>query len=178
MERRGIPLSVAAAAGVRFDDCYGKRPAVLAAMRDEADRIRTLHGRYLHTRRGESKMLSIGSGDGVISVLGGWRAEPFIIVEGLFDVLSLAVCGFPAVAIVGCWSSWLPTVAAGRTIWLAFDACRPGEADVARYSPFFQQSVVRRLLPPTLCKDWNTALAKRGKSAVKLWLCQHTGIMR
>jgi len=42
-------------------------------------------------------MLTVGVGDGAVSFLGGWRVEPFILVEGLFDGLSLAACGWPIV---------------------------------------------------------------------------------
>ena len=170
VQRRGVTLEVACAADVRFDENYGGRAAVLVAMRDEEDRLRTLHGRYLHTKQGQSKMLSIGTGEGVINVLGGWRAEPLIIVEGLFDALSLASCGVPAVATVGCRTSWLPTVAVGRTVWLAFDACKPGEADVVLYKKLLPQSDVHRMTPPPRCKDWNTALVKRGRAALSRWL--------
>jgi len=48
-------------------------------------------------------MLTIGSGGGTASVLGGWQVEPLILVEGLFDALSLATCGWASVATVGRW---------------------------------------------------------------------------
>jgi len=176
VQNRGVSVEAACAANVRFDENYNHRAAVLVPMQDKEDRLRTLHGRYLHTARGQSKMLSIGTGDGVINVLGGWRAEPFILVEGLFDALSLASCGYPAVAVVGCRSHWLPEVAAGRIVWLGFDACKPGEADVALYRRLLTASDVRRLSPPPGCKDWNTALAKRGRTLLSLWLRKHIPI--
>jgi hypothetical protein len=164
---------IAAAAGVRFDADFGGRPAVLAALRDREGTLVSLHGRYLHTVRGQNKMLTIGYGGGLISVLGGWRAEPLILVEGLFDALSLATSGWAAVATIGRWASWLPEVAAGRTVWLAFDAGKPGEADVSRYAARLRESDVRRLLPPTRCKDWSTALVKHGRITVARWVREH-----
>lgn len=172
VERRGVPVDIAEAAGVRFVGDFGGRPAVVVPLRDGADMLTSVHGRYLHTMRGQNKMLTIGPGDGVIGVLGGWRGEPLILVEGLFDALSLAACGWASVATIGRWASWLPEVSAGRVVWLAFDACRPGEADVARYAARLQRAEVRRLPPPTRCKDWNTALVKRGPRQVSRWVSE------
>ncbi len=168
--RRGVPVEVAEAAGVRFDPDFGGRPAVLVALRDRADALASVHGRYLHSVRGQNKMLTIGPGGGALGVLGGWRAEPLILVEGLFDALSLAACGWAAVATIGRWAPWLPEVTAGRVVWLAFDASRSGETEAARYAARLRETEVRRLPPPPRCKDWSTALAKRGHGTVARWL--------
>ena len=101
---------------------------------------------------------------------GGWRADPLILVEGLFDGLSLAMCDLACIATIGRWAPWLPEIAAGRKVWLAFDASKPGEADVAEYSRRLRHSEINRLLPPARCKDWNTALRKIGRSALTRWL--------
>ena len=172
VERRGVPVDVADCAGVRFDVNFAGRPAVLAPMRDEQDNLASLHGRYLHNLRGQNKMLTIGGAGGVVSVLGGWRVEPLILVEGLFDALSLATCGWASIATIGRWAPWLPEVVSRRAVWLAFDAGRPGEEEVLRYSGRLRSSEVRRLLPPPRCKDWSTALAKRGPAAVSQWVHQ------
>src|SRR5262249_49263595 len=93
VQRRGIPVDSAAAAGVRFaPDCAG-RPAVVIGLHDNHDRLVFVHARYLEFGRYQDKMHTIGPGGGAISVLGGWRSDPLLIVEGLFDALSLAVCG-------------------------------------------------------------------------------------
>jgi hypothetical protein len=179
VERRGVPLHVADAAGVRFDADFGGRPAVLVSMRDREGKLISLHGRYLHNVRGQNKMLTIGRsgscriGGGAVSVLGGWRAEPLILVEGLFDALSLATCGWASVATIGRWASWLPEACAGRVVWLAFDASKPGESDVARYAERLRDSTVQRLPPPPRCKDWSTALVKRGRIDVARWVREH-----
>lgn len=170
VEKRGIPLQVAEAAGLRFDADFNGRPAVLAPLRDLDGNLMALHGRYLHTIRRQSKMLTIGANDGVIDVLGGWRTEPLILVEGLFDALSLASCGVACIATIGRWASWLPHISAGKQTWLAFDASKPGEADVRRYAARLPAAHIRRMLPPPRCKDWNTALVKRGPDRLKLWI--------
>ncbi|MCX7098937.1 MAG: toprim domain-containing protein [Methylococcales bacterium] len=177
VERRGIPLAVADTAGVRFDANFGGRPAVVCAMRDPMGSMASLHGRYLETRRGQNKMLTIGPGGGVFGVLGGWQAEPLILVEGLFDALSLATCGWPAVATVGRWAPWLAEASVNRTLWLAFDTGRTGEAEVLKYRQRLLGADPHRLPPPTRCKDWNTALAKRGRLTVANWLHSHCAVL-
>lgn len=173
VERRGITVEIAGANGLRFNADFGGRPAVIAPLYDHEDRLRSVHGRYLHAQRGQNKMLTIGDSDGMINALKGWHAEPVIIVEGLFDALSLATCGWSCIAPIGRWASWLPWMTSGRVVWLGFDAGRPGEADARRYRQRLSQADVRRLLPPAGCKDWNTALVKRGKGVVTRWLQDH-----
>lgn len=170
VERRGIPLAIADAAGMRFDPDWNGRAAVMVGMYDRDARLASVHGRYLETLRGQDKMFTIGLGGGVASTGAGWHDEPLILVEGIFDALSLAVCGWDSVATVGRWASWLPEVFARRVVWLAFDANAPGEHEVALYIQRLPRSTTRRLLPPPHCKDWNTALLKRGPAVMAHWL--------
>jgi hypothetical protein len=173
VERRGIPLDVASGAGVRFDPGFGGRPAVVVEMRDRGDVPRALHGRYIEVGRRQDKMLTVGVAGGVVGVLGGWRAAPLILVEGLFDALSLAACGFACVATVGRSAPWLCEVASGRTVYLAFDAGKAGEAEAARFARRLPADAVRRIAPPGRAKDWNTALVRKGRWAVESWLREH-----
>jgi Toprim domain-containing protein len=166
IERRGIPLGVAEAAAVRFTPDFAGRPAVLVALHGSDENMTSVHGRYLTVSRGQDKMLTIGSGGGTINVLGGWRIDPVIIVEGLFDALSLSVAGFASIATIGRWAPWLPDALAGRTVWLAFDNGSPGEEEVARYADRLRSSHVRRMVPPGHRKDWNTALVKLGVGSI------------
>ena len=170
VERRRIPLTIADTAGMRFDPDWNGRAAVLIGMHDREARLVSVHGRYLETLRGQDKMFTIGPGGGVAATGAGWHGEPLILVEGIFDALSLAVCGWDSVATIGRCAPWLPEVCAGRTVWLGFDANAPGEDEVACYIPRLPHSAVRRLLPPPHCKDWNTALLKRGPAALARWL--------
>jgi hypothetical protein len=170
VEHRAIPVGVAHAAGVRYARDFDGRPAVIVPLYDHHDALTSVHARYLQTLRGEDKMLTIGPGGGAIGVLGGRRAEPLIVVEGLFDALSLAVCGYACVATIGRCVPWLPEVSAGRMVWLAFDAGRSGDAEAAPLAAELSHSRVRRLPPPGRSKDWNTALVKRGRAAVTRWL--------
>jgi len=173
VERRGVPLEIALAADVRFDADFEGRPAVVAALRDHENTLVSVHGRFLHSTRNENKMLTVGCGGGVIVVGKGWRAEPFVIVEGLFDALSFATCGWSAVATIGRVAPWLAEVSTNRVVWLAFDAGRPGDAEVTRWTERLSRASVKRLRPPPRCKDWNTALVKLGRDQVKRWLREH-----
>jgi DNA primase len=171
VEKRGIPAEIAHDTGVRFMESYlNDRPAVIVPLRNREGTIVSLHGRFLHSAYNQNKMFTFGSGDGVISVGEDWKSEPLIIVEGLFDALSLAVCGWSSIATIGRIASWLPEVTANRTVWLAFDNGKPAEASVVYYTKWLQQSDVRRMSPPARCKDWNTALAKCGKSTLDEWI--------
>jgi Toprim domain-containing protein len=170
VEQRGIPLKMAAEAAVQFAPAFNRRPAVIVGLHGRNEELVSVHGRYLNVLRGQDKMLTIGPGNGIINILGGWRTDPLIIVEGLFDALSLSVCGFASAATIGRWASWLPEAVAGRTVWLAFDTGRPGEEEFERYASRLSRSLVRRMLPPARCKDWNTALVKLGASSVMQWV--------
>jgi hypothetical protein len=166
IEGRGIPLSVAEAATLKFAPNFAGRAAVVISLHGYDETITSIHGRYLTVLRGQDKMLTVGRGGGSINVLGGWRVDPVILVEGLFDALSLAACGFASVAMIGRWAPWLPEAVTGRAVWLAFDNGRPGEQEGARYRDRLRTSDVRRMAPPGRRKDWNTALVKLGRSSV------------
>jgi hypothetical protein len=166
-------VPVADAAGVRFDPDFGGRPALVIPMRDRSDRLTAVHGRYLHADHSQDKMRTIGTPGGVVSVLGGWRADPLILVEGLFDALSLATCGWASIATIGREAPWLADVSTGRTVWIAFDSGKPGEAESARCSGLLRGARTHRLPPPARCKDWNTALVKLGPAAVSNWVSEH-----
>jgi len=160
VERRGIPVAVAQAAGVRYAADWDGRPAVIIGLYDREGELVSIHGRHFHVVRGQDKMHTIGPGGGVIEVLGGWHVDPLIVVEGLFDALSLAVCGRACVATIGRAVPWLADVAAGRSAYIAFDNGRSGDASAARLA--FGQ----RIHPPGRSLDWNTALVKRGRAVV------------
>jgi DNA primase len=133
----------------------------------DPDGIRAVHGRYLEVPGRLGKMLTVGDLGGVVVVGDGWRADPVVLVEGLFDALSVATCGGSAVATIGRWAPFLVDALAGRRVWLALDATRPGDAEAARIAGLLPRSEVRRIRPPGRSKDWNTALVERGRAAVR-----------
>jgi len=170
VEYRKIPVSIAHNAGVRFDPDWNGRPAVITSMLGENNELCSVHGRYLHQTGSQDKMFTIGPGGGILNVGDAFHADPLIIVEGLFDALSLAVCGYASLATIGRQAPWLPGVCKDRHVILAFDGNKPGESHVDFYREFLNGATIHRLTPPGHCKDWNTALVKRGSGIVEQWL--------
>ena len=175
VEKRGIPVQLAHDANVRFDLNWHGRAAILVPMKDPAGNLCSVHGRYLEHTGQQTKMLTIGPGGGVVSVMEGLRRDSIILVEGLFDALTLALCGHGSIATVGRWAPWLPEFCAGKVVWLAFDGNRPGEATAMRYKQTLVGADTRRLPPPGRSKDWNTALVNRGRATVETWLRGYLG---
>jgi hypothetical protein len=169
-EGRRIPEPVATAADVRYlPDLLG-RPAVLAPLIGPDGALRAVHGRWLHHL---PKMINIGTKGGVFVPPGSLDGDPLILVEGLFDSLSLLACGVPAVAVIGKYVEWLPGFAAGRTVLLAFDGNKPGDAAAREYARSLEPGCSQRLRPPGATKDWSNALRKGGGGTLIGWLRRH-----
>ena len=173
VEKRGITIDIAHSAGVRFDPDWNGRAAVLFPMMDNNGNLCSLHGRYLEQAGDQNKMFTIGAGGGMVILGNALHSDPIIIVEGLFDALSLLVCGFSALATVGRRAPWLPNVCNGKKVFLAFDATRSGEADTAYYKDYLKDSFTKRMLPPYNKKDWNSALTKKGAVLVEDWISRN-----
>ena len=170
VEKRGIPETIAREAGVRFDFEWNGRQAVLAPMRNMQGDLCSLHGRYLSVTGKQNKMFTIGHGGGIFRVGNGWNDDPIILVEGIFDALSLAACGFSALATVGRIAPWLPELCKNRLVMLAFDGNNPGESEALYYKDFLTGAQCHRITPPGNCKDWNTALLKQGAHRIQQWV--------
>lgn len=170
VENRSIPAAIAHDAGVRFDPDWNGRAAVIVPMYDDKHVLCSLHGRYLKQAGDQNKMFTIGPGRGVLNVVDGLNSDPIIIVEGLFDSLSLALCGYSSVATVGRKAPWLADFCRGKTVVLAFDGNRPGEATADFYRKMLADANIHRLTPPGHAKDWNSALVKKGPVVVEQWL--------
>lgn len=166
-ERRRVPVAVAAGAGVRFLPDLEGRAAVVAPLRGLGGELRAVHARYI---RELPKMLNVGRAGGVFSPRGALERDPLILVEGLFDSLSLLACGVEAVAVIGKWIDWLPAFARGRTVLLAFDGNRPGEAAAREYAAHLEPGAWHRLRPPGRTKDWSNALRKGSPGLLATWL--------
>jgi hypothetical protein len=53
VERRGISVTIAEAAGVRYAADFAGRPAVIAPLHDQNGTLASVHGRYLSVVRGQ-----------------------------------------------------------------------------------------------------------------------------
>jgi hypothetical protein len=160
LNKRGIRLSIAHNAGVRYDPDWNGRQAVIAPMYDADKKLCSVHGRYFLQIGNQDKMFTVGPGGGILCIGEALKKNPVIIVEGLFDALSLAMYGFNTLATVGRLAPWLAQACAGKTVILAFDGNKPGDATAAFYKKFLIGSKTFRLTPPRNSQDWNTALRK------------------
>ncbi len=170
LAKRRVPLAAAEAASVRFTADLEGRPALLARLTGPGDELRSVHGRYLHVCRGEGKMFTVGRSGGAYISPGGLEAAPLVLVEGLFDALSLAAAGLPSVATIGRWVDWLPARIERREVWLAFDGNRPGDRWAREWAAQLPEARTFRLRPPGGRGDWNAAARRIGTSDLERWI--------
>lgn len=168
---RGIPLRAAQDARVRFSaDWYG-RPSVVFAVQDGAGRLVAAEGRYTDGRADPKGRSAGPKSSGVFEAMpGALAADGVTLCEGPITALSVAACGFPALALCGhVVRPWLVRRLALRAVFVSLDwyedkaeengasACRDLAALGAR--PY-------RLAPPAGA-DWNDYLQARGLDAMR-----------
>jgi DNA primase len=99
-------------------------------------------------------------------------SEIVAVVEGQIDALSLALCGLPAIAMIGTgWAPWLPQSLAHKSVLVATDADAAGDETAWRLTAALVafECRARRLRPP--CgKDWNDELLRLGRSGMQAYL--------
>lgn len=186
LQRRGISLQVAHTSGARFScDFYG-RAAVVFPLRDRVSTLVAATGRYIDGRD-NPKTRTIGpKRDGVflspIKLSSGRILQPFdkdapaiIITEAPVDALSIAMAGFPALALCGTSGPvWLHLVCGFRRVLLAFDDDLAGDKAADELSGVlssFGASCAR--LRPENGKDWNEVLCTSGAASLSEWLAAH-----
>jgi hypothetical protein len=167
LRRRGVPVDVAEAAGVKFgtwrqpgDHKSKLFDAVIFPIRNNTGKLiaaqaRAIAGDFKNTRGPKSQ--------GVFFTTPG-RSERLAITEAPIDALVLAACGLPAIALLGTtWPAWLPGALTGRNVALAMDADEAGD-DCARKLGALLYSWRFR---PTAAKDWAELAEWRGLYAVR-----------
>lgn len=185
LARRGIPVEVAQVAGVRFAPSWFGQPSVVFPIQTRQGETIAAQGRAV---RGTAKLTSGPKKNGVffapalkpysppgtIEVFTPLdRAIPSILLtEAPIDALSLAACGFPALALCGTSGpDWLHLACGLRRVELALDADPAGDeaafAIADHLRPFGAQC---RRLPPWQGKDWNECLMNAGQSQLSDWL--------
>ena len=175
---RALCVEAARAAGARFSADFLGRPAVVFPLRDRAGALRAVHARYVDgrlcpkARTLGDKRQSLFATHGAFSPL----VPALIVTEAPLDALSLASCGYPAVAVCGTEPpTWLHRAAAFRRVLLAFDADEAGERAAAKLAPVLKSFGARceRLAPDDDlggAKDWNEALQTQGRDNLADWL--------
>jgi len=98
------------------------------------------------------------------------KGAPVIVTEAL----SVAACGFPALALCGKsgWPQWLPMKCAFKEVLLAFDGDAVGEDGAAKLAQVLESLGAKvRCMAPQGAKDWNEMLMQQGVQGLDEWLC-------
>lgn len=179
---RGIPAGVADASQVRYAPNFYGRPAIVFPLRDRSGRLVGANGRYVDgdttpkSRTGGHKKL------GVFATSGAWDAPAIVIVESGINALSLALCGFPAIALMGSDGApdWLPAACKYRRVIIGFDnddhgAGQAGATKLAAKLIPWSTTVMN--VKPEL-NDWNDILRQQGQRSLTDALNTHLASCR
>jgi hypothetical protein len=157
--------------------CVGTDRRVVFPLRDPAGELVGLASRAIDGDYIAPEKQSVGAKKaGVFATPGALRADPLVIVEAPIDALALAVCGVPALALVGTSGpTWLPQVAALRCVLIGLDNDVPGDAAAAKLARDLGALGARceRLRPGG--KDWAEDLAAGGHAALTARLAALVG---
>ncbi len=169
VERRGIPARFAEFCGARFSAAWYRRPALLFPVKDETGQLVAVSGRYVDGRNSPKTMAAGRKSLGAFSTPGALEAAVVAIVEGPIDALSLALCGLPAVAMIGTsWAEWLPRSLSPKPILIATDSDEVGDEVAQRLHEVFTGNGCQALrLRPSCGKDWNDVLIRMGSPSLQ-----------
>jgi hypothetical protein len=184
LQKRGVPLAVAHVAEVRFASSWFGQAAVVFPVKNRTGEIVAAQGRAV---RGAAKLTCGPKRDGVFwapalkshascaeSVFSPLDSvlPAIILTEAPIDALSLAACGFPALALCGTSGpDWLRIACGLRFTLLAFDADQAGDNAALSLAERLQTFGARcRRLTPPCGKDWNEALINLGHADLSDWL--------
>jgi predicted RNA-binding Zn-ribbon protein involved in translation (DUF1610 family) len=175
---RGISEQVAALAGSRYCPSWFGRPAVVFPMFDLDGNLIAANGRYLDGRDNPKTRTAGEKSHGLFcapAVVNGTtfealdkRLPAIILTEAPIDALSLAACGWPAVAFVGTSPPvWLQRACGLRRVLCAFDDDESGETAAHTVTALLAAYGARcERLRPGGAKDWNELLLKIGADAL------------
>jgi hypothetical protein len=179
---RGIALEVGLLAGVRYSPRWYGRRAVVFPIRNQAGDLVAAQGRAIDSA---DKLTAGPKSHGIFTAHGitderffhafDKRLPAIILTEAPIDALSLAACGFPALALCGATGpTWLHRVCGLRRVLLATDADEAGDNAAtnitATLAPFGAQC---ERLRPDGAKDWNALFLQIGRDALSDWLAMH-----
>lgn len=186
---RGVPPDVASLAGVKFSRDWFGRPAVVFPIRGRSGELIAAQGRRIEpTAKGQPNALTTGPKSRGLFVapacIGGRAWHPFdaeglgvFLCEAPIDALSLAACGFPALALCGInggattGPDWLRLKCGLKSVYLAFDADDAGDAASGAMAAHLGTYGARCVtLRPNGAKDWNEALQSIGRDELSDWI--------
>jgi len=199
LEGRGITLETAQVAGVRFSANWNAEPdrtacqspgKVRRAMPAVVFPIKDQHGAIVAAQaraiRGSAKLTAGPKKHGAFFALVQMKSgrvfsphdrnTPVIaITEAPMDALSLAVAGFPALALCGTSGpGWLHIACGLRRVALALDADEAGEKAAAELENLLTPFGARcERLRPESAKDWNEYLMCYGPQNLRDFVALH-----
>jgi hypothetical protein len=154
------------------DGVFYRLPAVVFRMQDAAGVGVAAEGRWLKPPTPKDKARTYGVRDqGVfVATPGALDTDGVTVCEGAFAALSVAACGFPAVALCGRYMpAWLAPRLALRTVYVSLDCYEEGaETRAAAIVGDLVALGCRtyRLAPPA-GGDWNDHLGRVGLEAMR-----------
>jgi hypothetical protein len=146
--------------------CIGTDPRIVFGLRDQAGELVGLASRAIGDDAIEPVKQSVGA-KGLFATPGALVADPLVLVEAPIDALALAICGVPAVALVGTSGpAWLPQLAALRHVLIGLDNDPPGDAAAAKLARELAVLGARCERLRASGKDWAEDLATLGREAL------------
>ncbi len=178
---RGIDKELAISSGCGFgywkhwiENEYGsyslkKDKRVVFPIHNQEGQLIALSARAISTDCLDPKQIVKGYKSlGVFTTPGALDSDTLIITEAPIDALSLAMAGFPSIAIIGTsWPDWLVSLAAKKLTFIAFDNDEAGEKATIKLASQLSSLGAKseRLLPSR--KDWNEVLLSDGLITLK-----------
>ncbi|MHB0911895.1 MAG: toprim domain-containing protein [Armatimonadota bacterium] len=174
LQSRGIPIGEAALAGAMYAPrCGNIEEAVVFPMRDTNGVLLACMARAIY---GPEKRIYGQKRLAVFATAGALEPDLLIITEGPLDALSLASCGWPAIALCGTTvPCWLRAFVLRKNIVIATDSDQAGDDAVHRITEEVGRPC-KRLKAKT--KDWNEDLALLGREALAAELDRRLGTYR
>jgi DNA primase len=137
-------------------------------------------GRYIHPDAKPKARHGGAAKTGVFSTYGARSCELITLCEAPLDALTLAACGFSAVALNGCiMPEWLPAALAFKRVLIASDADEAGNKAAPEWTAKLQAFGARcARFTPYRAKDFNEALQRDGQSAAASYLTSRLAHIR
>jgi hypothetical protein len=188
LARRGIPDATSEAASARVLRLYPgnyRRDYVVFPFCDRDGAPVAFQARAIDSEADGHQARGSKSAGVFSTCADALKAESVILCEAPIDALSLAACGFEAVALGGTSApAWIVNALAFKRVYLAFDNDQNGAGDAAaaKLAPDLQSfgASVSRLAPPredaAEKSDWNAMLLHIGAPALRDWLTERLHI--
>lgn len=163
---RGISIEVARPSVAGFARSWYGRSAVVFPIQNQAGEIVAAQGRYVDGRDNPKTRTLGPKSQGIFVASGALEISPaLIIAEAPIDALSLAVAGYPSVAMCGKnGPAWLPKFCYRKNVFLALDADNAGDEAAEKMTSLLQSFGANcHRLRPVDSKDWNEFLTSFGR---------------